>query len=282
MKAKELKKTVRGTKRLFLKKGTCSQTFSYILNREFEQPRLPEEQATDLLSGGIYRLGYQCGMLWGASLAVGGESNRRHQDPGVATAVAIRTTQDLLQSFTSRTGTIECEEITKCDWSSKYSIAKYMFSGKALNCFRLAAKWAPEAVGTAVKGLDNNGLEHNHAISCACEVVRKMGGSEEEVAMVAGFAGGLGLSGNGCGALAAAIWYKTLKEVKNGTYKPTLQNDEAEKLVNGFFEETDYEVMCMDITGKKFTSVDDHTEFMKNGGCKDLIEMLAYNQNDQQ
>ena len=28
--------------------------------------------------------------------------------------------------------------------------------------------------------------------------------------MVAGFAGGLGLSGNGCGALAAAVWMNAL------------------------------------------------------------------------
>ena len=39
-------------------------------------------------------------------------------------------------------------------------------------------------------------------ISCASEVAAKMGASDEEMVMVAGFAGGLGLSGNACGALA--------------------------------------------------------------------------------
>jgi len=42
-------------------------------------------------------------------------------------------------------------------------------------------------------------------MSCASEVVRRMGGRDEERVMVSGFAGGLGLSGNGRGALSAAI-----------------------------------------------------------------------------
>ena len=35
-----------------------------------------------------------------------------------------------------------------------------------------------------------------------------MGGSADEAVMVAGFGGGMGLSGNACGALAAAVWMK--------------------------------------------------------------------------
>ncbi|MCK7536420.1 MAG: C-GCAxxG-C-C family protein [Marinilabiliales bacterium] len=50
-----------------------------------------------------------------------------------------------------------------------------------------------------------------------------MGGTEEESIMVAGFAGGIGLSGNTCGALTAAIWYKMLEWGKNNpTEKPSL------------------------------------------------------------
>jgi len=51
------------TKKLFLKKGTCSQTFFHILNREFGHIKETEERATDPLAGGIMQLGYQCGML---------------------------------------------------------------------------------------------------------------------------------------------------------------------------------------------------------------------------
>ena len=54
----------------------------------------------------------------------------------------------------------------------------------------------------------------NVPISCASEVAKRMGASDEEMVMVAGFAGGIGLSGNACGALAAAVWMNTLRLVQ--------------------------------------------------------------------
>ena len=69
-------------KRVFLKKGTCSQTFCFLLNREFGHLKENEERAADPLAGGIMQRGQQCGMLWGATLAVGAES----LPPGTMTA----------------------------------------------------------------------------------------------------------------------------------------------------------------------------------------------------
>ena len=66
-------------KRTFIKKGPCSRTFFYILDREFGHPREDEEKAIDPLAGGILQQGYQCGMLWGASMAVGAEAYRRNR-----------------------------------------------------------------------------------------------------------------------------------------------------------------------------------------------------------
>ena len=170
----------------------AKRTFFYILDREFGHPRDEEEKAIDPLAGGILQQGYQCGMLWGASMAVGAEALRKNDNPDQATGLAILATQQLKDSFVHRTKSIECEDITQCDFTNKKSFLKYMLSGKFVNCFKLAGKWAPEA------------------LSCASEMVRKMGGSEEEMLMVAGFAGGLGLSGSGCGALGAAIWKNAL------------------------------------------------------------------------
>ncbi len=72
-----------------------------------------------------------------------------------------------------------------------------MLSGKFVSCFTLTGKWAPEAIKAANEGLSVEQTDlPQHCKSCASEVIKKMGGSEEEMAMVAGFAGGLGLSGN--------------------------------------------------------------------------------------
>lgn len=55
--------------------------------------------------------------------------------------------------------------------------------------------------------------------------------TDEEALMVAGFARGLGLSGNGCGALGAAIWKTTLELVKKGEWKYTLFNPTFDKII---------------------------------------------------
>ena len=74
-------------------------------------------------------------------------------------------------------------------------------------------------------------------------MAKKMGASEEEKVMVAGFAGGLGLSGKGCGALAAAIWMKTLEWCKEhpGKTPPYFNNPSAKKILKAFLEETNGE-----------------------------------------
>ncbi len=273
---KKTKKVRRDTKRVFMKKGTCSRAFSYILNREFGHPLENEEHAADPLAGGILQQGYQCGMLWGASLAVGAEAFRRSENRDKAIGMAIKATQHIMKSFINRTNTADCSEITACDWSNKFSIAKYFFSGKFWACYKLADKWAPDAIRSATEGLslDQTDLP-KQPISCASEVVRKMGGSDEEMVMVAGFAGGLGLSGNGCGALAAAIWMSTLARVREQNYKTSFSDPISEKILKAFYEAADYEMECKNITGKCFKSIDDHTEFIENGGCDKLINSFA-------
>jgi len=269
------KKVKNDAKKLFLKKGTCSHTFFYILNREFGASHNAEQSASDSLAGGIYREGYQCGMLWGSTLAAGAESFRRNENRDEAIRMAITATQHLVESFTKRTNTVECSDITETDWSSKLSLAKYALTGKFMTCFNLAEKWAPEAIEAAKEGLSKT-QNNSPCLSCASEVVKKMGASDEEMVMVAGFAGGLGFSGNACGALGAAIWMRNLTLFKNQPDKKTGMHDpEAEKTLKAFYAETDYEILCPKISGQNFKNIDEHTKFIKNGGCEKLIELLA-------
>jgi len=263
-------------KRTFLTKGACSHTFFYILNKEFGHNKPHEEQALDPLAGGIVQQGYQCGMLWGASMAVAAEALRKTKDLNMAIALSIRATQHIMESFKKRARTIECEEITNCDWSNKWSIAKYFISGKMLGCFNLASKWAPEAIQAAYEGLESDQADlPEHCMSCASEVIRKMDGSEEEIVMVAGFAGGLGLSGSGCGALAAYIWKTILELVKKDKWKYTMNDPVTEGIINKFYQLTDYKIECKEIIGKEFKSIEEHSDFVWNGGCKELINGLV-------
>lgn len=266
---------LRNIKRKFLKLGTCARTLAWILNREFEHPMEDEEKALDPMAGGILQNGYQCGMLWGSTMAVSAEASRRYENEDHATALAIMASQRMMQSFSDHTNYIDCYDVTKTDMHNKKSMAKWMVTGKFLSCFSLAKKWSPKAVDAAHKSLELNGELPNKCRSCASDVVKKMGGSKEEAVLVAGWAGGMGLSGNACGALSAAIWMHTLKLVRENPGKSFYKHPKAEETLETFYRATDFEILCKDITKRSFDTLDDHTAFLEEGKCKDLIEVLA-------
>jgi len=263
------------TRRIFLQKASCSHAFLHLLNREFGYSNDHEERASRPLAGGVVRQGHQCGMLSGAVLAVGAESFRRCENKDEAVGLAIIATQQLIGSFTQRTGTVNCREITKTDFSKKLEMTKYVFF-KAKTCLNLADQWAPEAIQSAKDGLS---LEVTHlpkpTLSCASEVAKRMGARDEEIVMVAGFAGGLGLSGEACGALSAAIWLKTLARNKEHKGKFVKSSQDAKKQYEAFYQATHAEILCEKISGQCFKSVNEHSEFIKNGGCEALINRLA-------
>ena len=50
-----------------------------VVDGSFGHPMKLEEEAAAPLAGGIMNHGFQCGMLWGASLAAGAEAYRLKQ-----------------------------------------------------------------------------------------------------------------------------------------------------------------------------------------------------------
>jgi hypothetical protein len=270
-------------KKIFMKKGACSHTGYFVINREFGYNKPNEERASDLLAGGLANRGYQCGMLWGCSLAIGAECFRKYKDPSIASSVTISTMEHIIASFVEKTGTSDCRTITRCDFSKPWGLIKYMvlYLPKGLTnsiCFNVAEQWLPVAAELSKKRISEaQNRRTSEVISCASQVVKRAGGSDEECAAVAGFAGGLGLSGNACGALAAAIWFRLLCWCRDnpGKIPSYLNNKIVNKHLNAFFEVTGKEMKCSKICGKQFTSVDEHSEFVRQGGCSRIIELLS-------
>ncbi|HEY4788860.1 MAG TPA: C-GCAxxG-C-C family protein [Bacteroidales bacterium] len=269
------------TKKVFSKCGTCSQTFLYVLNREFGYPGEIEERASDPLAGGLMNTQHQCGMLWGSALAAGAESYRMCNDQGKAIGKAITASQYIVESFSKRAKTVNCRDIIGFDMSDKLNMAKFMIKalpGGFTNmiCMDIAEKWAPEAIESATVGLDKNLTDLPPLpVSCASEVAKKMGAGDKEIVTVAGLAGGLGLSGNGCGALSAAIWISSLDWCKKHPGESGYLNPKSKEILKAFYNATGSEMVCSKITGQQFRTITDHTEFIKSGGCNKLIQTLA-------
>lgn len=269
-------------RKTFWKCGACSHAMFHLLNHEFENHKEEEEKASDLLAGGIAQKGHQCGMLWGAALAVGAESYRKYSDKSEANASAITASQYLVKSFVKRTKSADCRDISRVDWESRFNLTIYMvktiMQGFIFSpCFNLIVKWTPEAIQAANQGLSVKPAHAQPCLSCASEVVKKMGASDEEAVMVAGFAGGLGLSGDACGALSAVIWYKMLDwGKKNPGKSPSFfNNPDVKMILRAFYIQTDSEMLCSRICGKRFNSIDEHSEYVRSGGCGKLIDSLA-------
>jgi hypothetical protein len=247
-----------------------------VLNREFGNQKKNEERAAEPLAGGIVQRGHQCGLLWGASLAVGAESFRRCSDRGQAIALAVTTTQSVIESFSERARGVNCRDVTGCNLRSAFGLAKFFFTGRFLACSTLAGKWIPEAIRSVTEGLAIEQVGFSLApVSCASRVAERMGANDEEMATVAGLAGGMGLSGNGCGALAAAIWMHTLARCRRGIEASTFPDPKAVSTLRVLHGETGSKTTCREITGRRFQSIDEHTEFVIDGGCDRLIDVLA-------
>lgn len=269
-------------RKAFRKCGACSHAMFRLTDQEFDNISPCEERASDILAGGLVQKGHQCGMLWGASMAVGKEAFRVYKDPNIATAKAISVSGKLTASFKSETGTVNCRDITNVDWESKLEMFWYMLKTIARGfvftpCFNLIVKWSPEAIKEIDRELPAEIEFDGECVSCTSETLKKMGASEEDAVTVSGLAGGIGLTGEACGALGAAIWYQMLENEKQNPGEPRSMfgNPEARIILNSFLEYSNREYLCKKITGKEFRTIDEHTEYIKSGGCKELIDTLA-------
>lgn len=234
-----------------------------------------EECASGPLAGGVMQQGYQCGMLWGSVLAAGAEAYRRHGPGPKAESAAIAAAGRLLEPFRARFKSTNCLEITDTDWTKKWDWVKNFIKGGPIVCFRMAAKYGPAAfheIGAALS--EEPGEVPPAPVSCASVLAGKMGASELHQTMVSGFAGGIGLSGGGCGALGAAVWIESLGVPRKAVWKEIVDTG-AHGVMDRFLKKTEYVFECEKIAGKKFESVAEHAGYVAGGGCSELIEVLV-------
>jgi len=159
-----------GTVGSFLNGRACSDTLFHVLSRAFDHPLKAEESAARPLAGGIMQHGYQCGMIWGATLAAGAQAYRLLGPGPQAETRAIIAAQRLVESFRVRNNHINCVDITDIDRSSTtmQMITYFLIKGGSIGCFRMAARYAPAAFSEINTALSENNIEAPPApISCS-------------------------------------------------------------------------------------------------------------------
>jgi hypothetical protein len=297
-----------------------------VLDRAFGHPLELEEKATAPFAGGILQHGYQCGMIWGATLAAGGEAFRQLGSGSAAETAAILATGRLVETFRARHGEINCYEITEIDRTSSNweMISYFLLKGGTIGCFKMASWYAPlalEAIESALAeavqttgagdgmsedglagsaGTDPDGLAGSAGtdpdalagsvgsdpaggadealpapVSCAAMTARAMGASDRHATMASGLAGGIGLCGGACGALGAALWLLGMMIHQEEGKKVGYKDPRLQKVIDRFLKQTDYRFECVEIVGRTFEDVCDHAEYLREGGCGELMGVLA-------
>ncbi|MCB2212864.1 C-GCAxxG-C-C family protein [bacterium] len=262
--------------RTFMKVGSCSEAMCNVLNRAYDQPLETEENAAMPLAGGIMQQGYQCGLIWGAALAAGAQAYRQYGPGPEAETMTIRAAQKVMGSFLTHSKDTNCFEITEVDWRVPKEMRKFMLKGGPIRCFRRAGRAAPLAHRELKETFDGDPVDAPEGpVSCAAELIRKLGGSELHQTMASGFAGGIGLSGGGCGALGAAIWLHSMKNKNANDGKLDYNDPKLKQLVEEFAKQSGFEYECEKIVGRRFTDTSDHAEYLRQGGCAELMKKLA-------
>jgi len=231
-------------------------------------------------AGGIMQHGYQCGMIWGATLAAGAEAFRRLGPGPAAEAAAISAARRVVESFRTRHNEINCLEITDLDKSSStwQQINFFLIKGGTLGCFRMASWYAPLAfdeINSALAEAEEVGEAPSPPVSCASMLARKMSESDIHSVMASGLAGGIGLCGGACGALGAAIWILGMKIGKEESGKIGFKDPRTQEVIDRFMKQTEFRLECSEIVGRKFDDVHDHARYLREGGCSEMIEALA-------
>lgn len=230
------------------------------------------------LAGGILQHGYQCGMIWGATLAAGAQAYRQLGPGPQAETGAIIAAQGLVGAFRSYKNRVNCIDLTGIDksLSTMQMTTYFLLKGGTVSCMRMAVKYAPSAFNTINSALSGNDIEVPSApVSCSSMLAHEMGVSDLHTTMAAGFAGGIGLSGAACGALGAAIWLIGMNSIKAGVDKLDFNDPKAADAIGRFVKCTGFEFECSKIVGRRFADVADHAAYIRDGGCSKIIEALA-------
>jgi hypothetical protein len=237
-----------------------------------------EERAADPLAGGLMQ-GYQCGQLWGAALAAGAQAYRLFGPGPQAEAAAVVASQRIAESFRAQNKHINCIEITQINLESptKRKIIRFLLKSSVTgSCFGMAARCAQMSFREINTTLSEKPVEAPATpVSCSVILAQKMGISEMQTVMAAGFAGGIGLSGGACGALGTAFWAIGMNHAKAQIGSVGLKIPGTSELIDRFAEAADYEFECAKIVGRKFENLEEHANYLRGGGCSKIIETLA-------
>ncbi len=282
-------------KQWWLRCISCSEASATLINRDAGVEAPLFEQALHLFSGGFMHQGHACGHLWGATLSAGLRAGEKFSGPDARSAAALYAAHRLVGALSEDDWAFSCRENTGFDLTSLGGRLKYLWSDRPRACGRKALAWASQAnsaIDTAFAGFDPQTVNTpcaNCAVACMSEVAQVGGLGDVDATMVAGFAGGLGLSGNVCGGLAVGVFALSITHYRSrdpdnrdtqfraAVQELNLVNHGLRKLPAHLlrdFRANFGSELCENIIGRRFDGIEDHSRYVAGGGCRDVFQFV--------
>jgi hypothetical protein len=276
----------------FLRSVACSEASLTTQNRGFGAEDACYEQAVHAFSGGFMHRGHACGSLSGAAMAAGCEARRRFDDDGTASVAALTATVGLVEAFTELAGSVDCRELTGASFETIGGRLRYVREGTGRQCGRTFLEWSDQAYQLIDRSLTDfaGQAPADGCANCAVETLRRCASSvgmpERDAVVVAGLAGGIGLRGNVCGALAAGVFALEVATYRRRARRDSKLRGTIEEMfglryrgpateLRSSIEDRFGGVLCAEIVGRRFEDVADHAAFIDGGGCDELISTVG-------
>lgn len=282
--------TAKVVKKEFMRRFSCSETMLTLLGKaEGKERKIYEEASNPLCAGFLVEMNGICGQIWGGALAAGIRAAERIEDPVKAANKAMEATKAILETYRSSGDPEDCDSITDL---KSWDLMKFMAKGDMDICHGHMIEFAPRFHDQINEVLDSPSAEESKERNCAMEAyeraVKTLGLKEyTDPVVVAGFSGGIALSGNVCGALAATVYAMLIKyftdrnkprqsmlranlqgmNIGTGWFKP------MQDLSRTFQSELKGK-KCMDITGRTFEKAGDLTTYLNEGNCDPVMNKL--------
>lgn len=280
-------------KEWWLRCVSCSEASATLINRDGGDEAPLMEQASHLFSGGFMHQGHACGHLWGAVLVAGMRASKTGKDEHAKSAAALHAANRLVKVFSEDGWALTCRENTGVELTSLAGRLRYLRSGKPRACGRKAMAWTSQAnaaIDLALAEFDPESVDKPCA-NCAVECLRKValppGLQADDHFVVAGLAGGLGLTGNVCAAISVGVFALSLQYYgdrpgarRDGMFRAAIQElnlldyglrRRPRQMLDDFISRFGG-LHCKDISSRDFETIDDHTQYIAGGGCREAIE----------
>ncbi len=279
----DVNKLVKETKKVLTKTQNCCLCHIVPIQSHYDVTETDLRKAVTGLAGGLNNNGSTCGAVFGGSinLALIQDATENQETSDVE---LIRAVGDYVSSFKDTFGSTKCRDITALNLRSRLGQLQLLLPWKKNKCMKQAEFGIKHVMTSDVPSSETKDKSVDHCTSKVWEEIKRKSGYEDKYLerMSRVFTGGIGLSGNACGALSALIMYLGIKYRKleiginqSGSSKSsyTRVRNTSNEVIEAFIDEFEG-IECQTITNEQFMNIDEFNDFRSNIGCERVYDFL--------